>query len=155
MRAVLVLALLVPAVAAQPQPEWMIHVQKDGETGDLSYVPARIEATPGAVIQLMVFGEARHTMTSENGAWPEAEAYGNGLVGTAEFRAPLTPGEYAFACRYHGSPIGGSPGSGLRGTLVVSAPPQESRDEAPSPQGLALVGIALAAVLTLRGGRRG
>jgi plastocyanin len=62
----------------------------------------------GATVTVTNMDSAEHTVTADNGSAFNVEIKGNG--GAATFKAPSTPGTYAFHCTYH---------SNMHGSLTV------------------------------------
>lgn len=107
----------LPGAFAQPQEGAMVHVAKDKDTGAYSYVPERVEVFAGTPVELMIFGDAQHSMTSDDGLF-DADVRSTGSVASKTFAAPDAAGSYAFHCKHHPE---------MKGVLVVSA-----RDAAPT-----------------------
>ena len=132
-RAVLLLVLgatLAPAVGAQPQEGWMLHVNRDAATGVLGYVPDRVDVYAGSVVLIgHLFGSEPHSITSVDGRF---NATGNASA-WPEVRAPEAPGEYRFYCWVHATPET-PPGEGMAGVMVVHArEPAPENATPPSP----------------------
>lgn len=114
----LILLALLPAaaVAQDPAPQSSVMIHMDGAGGSLRFIPARVVVTPGATVQLMIFGQDHglYSFTLDDDPSREAlvDTSSPGTVHTAEFAAPDAPGEYAFHDRHHPQ---------ARGVLVVMA----------------------------------
>lgn len=110
--ALLVLAL-VPLASAQDSPQQDVMVHMDGRDGAWTYVPATITLVPSGLVQLMIFGEGKHSLTLDDLPGYDADiASPGGPIRTAEFRAPETPGRYPFHDKHHPE---------AKGILIVSA----------------------------------
>lgn len=103
-----VLAPLALALEGEPLDSAMVHM--DGAGDALRYVPDRIVVTPGALVQLMIFGRdhGRYSLTLDDTRAFDADVdtSGAGIVHVAEFAAPMTPGEYPFHDKHHASAKG-------------------------------------------------
>lgn len=109
----LALPLLGAAASSEPtepQDDWMVHMQR--ADGAWSYVPSTITLVPGGLVQLMVFGDGQFSLTLDDHPEFDADIVSQtGTVRTAEFRAPMQSGSYAFHDKHHPE---------ARGTLVVA-----------------------------------
>lgn len=117
--------LAFPTATAQsspPQDDYMVHLGKiDGEP---AFVPNRLLIVPGGTVQLMIFGGGPNslTLTDVEGYDADIPTEAEG-VRTAEFRAPMEQGTYAFHDKYVPE---------RRGVLVVQAREDESAAESPA-----------------------
>ncbi len=125
----------------------MVHV--DDRRQPFRYAPDSFEVRPGAVIELMVFGDSKFSMVSVDGAWADAVATSDGELGSVEFRAPLTPGTYRFYDKFTATPTT-QPSEGLAGSFVVpegALPVPGAQAKSPAP-GLMIM-LALAAFVAM------
>lgn len=124
-----------------------------------TFAPATLEVDAGAQVRFTANGTFGHNLQAVNGSFSAGDLAPGG---SATFRAPTEPGEYAFECRFHKD-------AGMVGTLVVRAadPPAtstpavspadeatEDRDVGGLALGMGLLTIGLCAFIAAAG-RRG
>lgn len=150
--ALLISLLHLAPASGQAQDEPVIGVIPGGY--ESQFEPARLSVSAGAVIRFTANGTFGHNLQAVDGSFSAGDlAPGEERA----FRAPSTPGDHAFECRFHRE-------QGMVGTLTVlpgtavtqdpspdSGPtPSDEDAETPAPSPLAAVLLLCAIALALR-----
>lgn len=102
------------------------------------FAPARIEVDAGAEVRFTANGTFGHNLQAVDGSFAAGDLAPGG---STTFRAPMSPGEHAFECRFHKE-------QGMVGVLVVRAPAAApsvdgTAEEARAPEERGVGGLAL------------
>ncbi|HVM10843.1 MAG TPA: plastocyanin/azurin family copper-binding protein [Actinomycetota bacterium] len=119
---VVLLAVLLAPTPASPSNDGDVTVR------DSSYDPPTVTISPGQKVRWTSQGGLPHTITADDGSFDSHPACGSGgacmTAGQTYERTFPTAGTFRYYCKLHGSPGG----SGMAGTVVVTAPAEDLTD---------------------------